>query len=99
MKASYVAITLLNAVSTPGRVDIFRIVGSGNFVVTYSRVAVGSDEFAVFDIFRLENGLVVEHWNNMEPIRRQKPRETAGSSDSLPPLNSVCSLSLSTSRA
>jgi hypothetical protein len=36
-----------------GRFDILRIVGSGHFAVGYSRVA----EWAVFDHFRLENGL------------------------------------------
>ena len=43
---------------------VFRLVGSGNFVVTYSRVKIGTDEFAVFDIYRLERGLIVEHWDN-----------------------------------
>jgi len=48
--------------------DIFRVVGQGNFVVTYSKMRMGDDEYAVFDIFRLENGLIVEHWDNMEKI-------------------------------
>jgi predicted SnoaL-like aldol condensation-catalyzing enzyme len=58
--------------------DIFRIVGSGNFVVIYSRVALGADEFAVFDIFRLENGLIVEHWDNMEPIPSPEQARNSG---------------------
>ena len=33
---------------------------------------VGDKEVAVFDIFRLENGLIVEHWDNREEIA---PRE------------------------
>jgi predicted SnoaL-like aldol condensation-catalyzing enzyme len=57
--------------------EVFRIVGSGNFVVTYSRVTIGSAEFAVFDIFRLENGVIVEHWDNMEPI--PSPEEAGNS--------------------
>jgi predicted SnoaL-like aldol condensation-catalyzing enzyme len=57
--------------------EVFRIVGSGNFVVTYSRVGIGSAEFAVFDIFRLEKGLIVEHWDNMEPI--PSPEEACNS--------------------
>jgi predicted SnoaL-like aldol condensation-catalyzing enzyme len=60
------------SLSAPGRRvvyrDIFRIVAAGNFVVTYSRVAIGAEEFAVFDIYRLQNGLIVEHWDNREPI-------------------------------
>ena len=48
--------------------DIFKVVGQGNFVVSYSRVSMGSEELAVFDIFRLKDGRIVEHWDNMEPI-------------------------------
>lgn len=47
---------------------LFRIVGSGNFVATYSQVEIGKAEFAVFDIYRLESGLIAEHWDNAEPI-------------------------------
>lgn len=48
--------------------DIFKIVGQGNFVVSYSKMLLGDDQYAVFDIFRLENELIVEHWDNMEKI-------------------------------
>jgi predicted SnoaL-like aldol condensation-catalyzing enzyme len=58
--------------------DVFRIVGSGNFVVTYSCVEIGRDEFAVFDIYRLENGLIVEHWDNAEPIPSSHQARNSG---------------------
>ena len=48
--------------------DVFKVIGQGNFVVSYSRMSMGAETFAVFDLFRLENGLIVEHWDNMEPI-------------------------------
>ncbi|MEM8984077.1 MAG: nuclear transport factor 2 family protein, partial [Pseudomonadota bacterium] len=48
--------------------NVFKLVGQGNLVVTYSKMSMGADEYAVFDIFRLENGLIVEHWDNMEVI-------------------------------
>ncbi|MFK8029861.1 MAG: nuclear transport factor 2 family protein [Gammaproteobacteria bacterium] len=48
--------------------NIFKLIGQGNFVVSYSKMSMGDDQFAVFDIFRLENGLIVEHWDNMEMI-------------------------------
>ncbi|MGH3040577.1 MAG: nuclear transport factor 2 family protein [Gaiellaceae bacterium] len=48
--------------------DVAFLVGQGNFVVSYSRVNLGGQQLAVFDIFRLEDGLIVEHWDNMEPI-------------------------------
>lgn len=47
---------------------VFKVIGQGNFVVSYCKVTSGDKELAVFDIFRLENGLIVEHWDNMEEI-------------------------------
>lgn len=48
--------------------NIFKIIGQGNFVVSYSKVLMDEQEYAVFDIFRLEGGKIVEHWDNMEII-------------------------------
>lgn len=47
---------------------IFKIIGQGDYVVSYSKVFYKNEELAVFDIFRIENGKIVEHWDNMEPI-------------------------------
>lgn len=49
---------------------VHKILGQGNFVVSYCLAQIGEEDFAVFDIFRLENGLIVEHWDNMEPLPR-----------------------------
>lgn len=51
---------------------IFKVIGQGNFVVSYSKAIVEGQEQALFEIFRLENGMIVERWENMEPI---PPRE------------------------
>lgn len=48
--------------------DVFKIVGQGNFVVSYSLVGLEGADMAVFDIFRVEDDLIVEHWDNAEPI-------------------------------
>lgn len=48
--------------------DIFKIIGQGNLVTSYSKVALAGTPTAAFDIFRLENGRIVEHWDNQEPI-------------------------------
>ena len=56
---------------------VFRLVGCGNFVVTYSCAEIGKDEFAIFDIYRLERGLIIEHWDNAEPI--PSPEEAGNS--------------------
>lgn len=47
---------------------IFKIIGQGDHVVSYSKIVISGKEFAGFDIFRIENGLIVEHWDNKEPI-------------------------------
>ena len=48
------------------------MVGQGNFVATLSRARWKDDqldqEYAQVDIFRIENGKVVEHWDNVEPV-------------------------------
>lgn len=47
---------------------IFKVIGEGDHVVSYSKATFNGQELAVFDIFRIENGKIVEHWDNMEPI-------------------------------
>lgn len=47
---------------------LHKLVGQGNFVVTYCEMELAGVAMAVFDIWRLEGGLIVEHWDNMEPI-------------------------------
>ncbi|MFK7972385.1 MAG: nuclear transport factor 2 family protein [Bacteroidia bacterium] len=47
---------------------VFKVVGQGDHVVSYSKAIYNGTELAVFDIFRIENGKIVEHWDNMEPI-------------------------------
>lgn len=45
---------------------VFKVMGQGNFVVSYAKVFVGEQDYAQMDIFRLENGKIVEHWDNKE---------------------------------
>lgn len=47
--------------------DVFKIIGQGNFVAVYSHVFF-DQELAVFDLLRVEDGKIVEHWDNMEPL-------------------------------
>lgn len=49
-------------------IKIHRVIGQGNFVVAYSHVKFEGDEFAVFDLFRVQDGKIVEHWDTMEKI-------------------------------
>jgi predicted SnoaL-like aldol condensation-catalyzing enzyme len=47
--------------------DVFKIIGQGNFVMVCSHVFLG-EETALFDLFRVDDGKIVEHWDNMEPL-------------------------------
>ncbi|MDC7235243.1 MAG: hypothetical protein PQJ58_18570 [Spirochaetales bacterium] len=52
--------------------DIALTVGQGNFVATLCRVMLkngtNGQELCKADIFRIEKGLIVEHWENSEPV-------------------------------
>ena len=48
--------------------EIFLLVGQGNFVATLSKATWDGSPLAQVDIFRVENGLIVEHWDNSEPV-------------------------------
>lgn len=51
---------------------VFKLIGQGNFVVSYSKSVLDDEAMAVFNIWRLAGGRIVEHWSNAEPI---PPRE------------------------
>lgn len=56
---------------------LFHLMGQGDHVVTYGkRHAMGKD-IAVFDLYRLSGGQIVEHWMNEEEI---SPRDAWGNS-------------------
>ena len=56
---------------------LFKIIGQNDFVMTYGkRHALGKD-IAVFDLYRLAKGKIVEHWECAEEI---SPREMWGNS-------------------
>jgi predicted SnoaL-like aldol condensation-catalyzing enzyme len=47
-------------------VKVHHVVGQGNFVTTYSLVCIAGEDLAVFDIFRIDKGRIVEHWDVIE---------------------------------
>ena len=47
------------------QVNMVRIFADGDYIVAHSEVTLASPQI-VFDIFRFENGLIVEHWDNLE---------------------------------
>ena len=48
--------------------EIVLLLGQGNFVATLCRANWEGAPYAQADLFRIENGLVVEHWDAAEPI-------------------------------
>ncbi|MEO0484896.1 MAG: nuclear transport factor 2 family protein [Pseudomonadota bacterium] len=56
---------------------LFQLIGQGDTVVTYGKRHAGGQDIAVFDVYRVAGGLIVEHWMNEEVI---SPREAWGNS-------------------
>lgn len=47
---------------------LHHVIGEGNFVLTLSEGAFGGAPTAFYDLFRLEKGLIVEHWDVISTI-------------------------------
>lgn len=63
--------------SVPGaQIRGLRAFRDKDFVVTHTDYAVFGQRLAGFDVFRFEGDLVVEHWDNLQPLT--DPRMTQG---------------------
>ena len=53
--------------------DIKRMIAEGDLVVTHSNLKNSPEDrgSAVVDLFRVENGKIVEHWDVVQPIPEQ----------------------------
>ena len=52
--------------------NLHMIIGEGNFVLTVSEGKFGKgDHVAFYDLFRIEDGLIVEHWDVIQNIPPQ----------------------------
>ena len=47
---------------------LHRVLGEGNFVLTVSEGSLGGKACAFYDLFRVEKGSIVEHWDTIEAI-------------------------------
>ena len=47
---------------------IHRILAEGNFVLVAAEGSHGSRHSAIYDLYRLSGGLIVEHWGSIEEI-------------------------------
>jgi predicted SnoaL-like aldol condensation-catalyzing enzyme len=48
--------------------EIHKVVGCGSFVAVLARMNLAGKDMAVIDLFRLEGGRIVEHWDVVEEI-------------------------------
>ncbi|WP_323766971.1 nuclear transport factor 2 family protein [Marinovum sp.] len=48
--------------------EVHEVIGEGNFVLTMSEGTIGDAPTAFYDLFRLEDGLIVEHWDVIAPM-------------------------------
>lgn len=48
--------------------EVHKVIGEGNFVLTMSDGVFGDQPQAFYDLFRLEDGLIVEHWDVISPM-------------------------------
>lgn len=47
---------------------IHRVLGEGNFVLVASEGSLGREHTAFYDLFRVENSKIAEHWDTIETI-------------------------------
>ena len=47
---------------------VHRVLGEGNFVLVVSEGSFGGKHVAYYDLFRVANGKIAEHWDVIEPI-------------------------------
>lgn len=44
------------------------VLGEGNFVLSISEGSLGGEHVSYYDLFRIDDGKIVEHWDTIEPI-------------------------------
>ncbi|MGH1428644.1 MAG: nuclear transport factor 2 family protein [Arenicella sp.] len=72
-------VNLLNAPNRPlWYHDIVLMVACGNFVATLCRASFNKQEYAQVDLFRLEESLIVEHWDAAEPVPAKEALVNSG---------------------
>lgn len=54
---------------------LFQLIGQGDFVVAYGKRHADGQDIAVFNLYRITDGKIAEHWMNEEAI---SPRELWG---------------------
>ena len=74
--AAFVA--LRRSDSRPVYRRIVLLVGQGNFVATLSEISLMGAPAAQVDLFRIDGGKIVEHWENTEPVPPKNEWKNSG---------------------
>jgi predicted SnoaL-like aldol condensation-catalyzing enzyme len=53
--------------------EVHHVIADGNFAFTMSEGSLGGDAYGFYDLYRIANGLIAEHWDG----RREVPATTA----------------------
>jgi predicted SnoaL-like aldol condensation-catalyzing enzyme len=56
---------------------VYKVLGEGNFVLVVSQGRFAGKHTAFYDLFRVENGKVAEHWDTIEAIPEKKDWKNA----------------------
>ncbi|MEL7217824.1 MAG: nuclear transport factor 2 family protein, partial [Pseudomonadota bacterium] len=58
--------------------EIHAVLGEGNFVLTVSEGEWSGQTHAFYDLFRMEGGMIVEHWDVIQPVPAEGLANTNG---------------------
>lgn len=64
--------------------DVHKVLGEGNFVLTISEGTFGGNATSYYDLFRVDNGKIVEHWDVMESILPESDRKNTNGKFNFP---------------
>jgi len=65
--------------NTMAYLRLHQVVGEGNFVLTMAEATQGGAPRAFYDLFRLDDGMIVEHWGIIAPMPGEDaPHNEAG---------------------
>lgn len=60
-------LAFLKILPAPLTYDVTRVIADGDLVVVHSRLQLFGRQNAAFDVFRVANGQIVEHWDVLQP--------------------------------
>src|SRR6056297_3326926 len=58
--------------------EIHAVLGEGNFVLTVSEGEWSGQTHAFYDLFRMDDGMIVEHWDVIQPVPTEGLANTNG---------------------